>query len=177
MGVQISNIRYAIAHVDAPSWVAPLPNDFGSARHGKLTADQWRSAATVYMPIALMYIWSTAHLSSDSDRDRLYLIISNTLDLMEAIHCATSWTVSSSLQTRYINAYRKYLRGIRTLFPKFALTTTQHCALHLHEFFPRFGPVIGWWTFPYERIIQLLQRMNHSHRTGESTEVCLSLAY
>jgi hypothetical protein len=39
-------------------------------------------------------------------------------------------------------------------------------ALHVGQFLKRFGPVCGWWTFPFERLIGSMQRMNHNSRVG-----------
>ena len=158
-------IWYVIAKTTIPSWVAPLPHDFGSARHGKLTADQWRSAAMVFMPIALMFIWAR-NTTVGENEDRLFALITNTMHLLEAIQHATSNKVSQLEADNYLRSLQLYIGGLRKMFPNMRLRPTLHCALHLQQFFPRYGPVIGWWTFPFERMIRVMQNVNHSHRIG-----------
>ncbi|KAG5220444.1 Immunoglobulin G-binding protein [Salix suchowensis] len=46
-----------IRNTSTPSWLSSVPSNLGN-HTGKLKADQWRTAATVYYPITLLRLWS-----------------------------------------------------------------------------------------------------------------------
>ena len=60
-----------------------------------------------------------------------------------------------------------YLRLILELYPGTRLTPNQHKALHIGPGLVRFGPAPGWWMFPFERLIGILQKTNHNFKTGQ----------
>jgi len=39
----------------------------------------------------------------------------------------------------------------------------------LYEYLRRFGPVHGWWTFPFERLIGMLERIPTNFKIGMLT--------
>ena len=59
-----------------------------------------------------------------------------------------------------------YLNNIKRLFPEYKLRPNHHMALHLHGYLRLFGPVHAWWTFPFERVIGMLQRTPHNSKIG-----------
>ena len=63
---------------------------------------------------------------------------------------------------------KSYMEGIKKLFPQYRFRPNHHMALHLHEYLCRFGPVHSWWTFPFERIIGMLQRIPTNFKIGMS---------
>ncbi|KIJ32207.1 hypothetical protein M422DRAFT_266006, partial [Sphaerobolus stellatus SS14] len=52
-------IRKDIAQTVIPTWMNSVPQNFGSKRHGKLKADEWRTMITVYLPITLGRLWGS----------------------------------------------------------------------------------------------------------------------
>jgi hypothetical protein len=40
-------------------------------------------------------------------------------------------------------------------------------ALHLAEYLRLYGPVHSWWTFPFERLIGMLQRIPNNFQNGQ----------
>ncbi|KAG1758760.1 hypothetical protein EDD22DRAFT_849772 [Suillus occidentalis] len=48
-----------------------------------------------------------------------------------------------------------------------SLCPNHHACLHLHEFLLRYRPMHGWWMFPFERIIGVLQKTNMNHKIRE----------
>ncbi|KAJ7153149.1 hypothetical protein C8R43DRAFT_950548 [Mycena crocata] len=132
-----------MANVSKPSWVTSVPSAFGgTASTGKLKADQWRTLGTVYMPITLIRLWSASEEGSDR-RELLAL----TMDLVSAVLLASSRT-SGSLST-------------------IQMPSNHHLALHIPEFLMLFGPVHGWWTFPFERMNGKLQRISTNYKPGQ----------
>lgn len=59
------------------------------------------------------------------------------------------------------------LECIRDAFPSHSFRPNHHSCLHLHEFLLRYGPMHGWWMFPFERIIGALQKTNTNYKIGE----------
>ena len=50
-------IRTVIAECNTPSWLRSVPVNFGDTRAGTVKADEWRTLATVYIPLALVSLW------------------------------------------------------------------------------------------------------------------------
>ncbi|KAK0211557.1 hypothetical protein IW262DRAFT_1280913 [Armillaria fumosa] len=45
-----------------------------------------------------------------------------------------------------------------------------HASFHLYDFLLLFGPVYSWWTFPFERLIGTLQKINTNDHVGGALE-------
>ena len=48
-------IWFDLARISTPTWVTPIPLDLGSASHGKLKADQWRTLGITHLPLSPGY--------------------------------------------------------------------------------------------------------------------------
>ena len=153
-----------------PSWITSVPKDLGSPRHGKLKADQWRVLGTTYLPVSLVRLWAQVH-EGDKRSDRCGKILNVTISLLSAVIIASSRVTSSSHANLYLQHMQAYLNGIHKLFPKYKFHPNHHMALHLHEYLTLFGPVHAWWTFPFERIIGMLQRIPTSGKIGKMRSV------
>jgi hypothetical protein len=70
---------------------------------------------------------------------------------------------------------RAYLKSLRDLFPEMKLRPNHHNALYLGELLLRFGPVHGWWMFPFERLIGLLQKINSNKKMGRPANLLATL--
>ncbi|KZS92326.1 hypothetical protein SISNIDRAFT_401863, partial [Sistotremastrum niveocremeum HHB9708] len=145
----VEAIRKDLQDIIKPSWIGSLPKDLGSKRHGKLKSDQWRSIATIFLPITLIRRWSTS--KSGADDSQKQDILDNTMDL-------------------YMT---RYLTNLKNLHPHLKLRPVHHAALHLSEFLKMYGPVHGWWTFPFERLIGTLQKITTNEKLGELEETML----
>jgi hypothetical protein len=161
----LEHIWKDIEEIIVPSWVSKIPTDFGSPRHGKLKADQWRSAALVYMPIALVHVWSRTNFYEQSEH--YDAILRNTLVFLQAVEIVTRRKISAEDAKAYTGLMGEYLAGLRQLFPDKKLRPSHHFSLHLEEFLLKYGPVHGWWAFPFERVIQVLQTTNTNHQISK----------
>ncbi|PPR01352.1 hypothetical protein CVT24_006317 [Panaeolus cyanescens] len=163
---EMGEIRKDIQEMITPSWLTSVPKNLGNAAHGKLKADQWRVLGTVYLPISLIRMWGkTDSLDSQTLLRREILLV--TISLLSAVVIATSRKATEANANRYAELMHAYLTGIRTLFPKYKFRPNHHMAMHLQQFIVDFGPPHGWWTFPFERLIGLLQRLLHNGKIGE----------
>jgi hypothetical protein len=152
-----------------PSWLSSVPKDIGSGNHGKPKADQWRVLGTTYLPVSLVRLWAKVQ-EGDERSERCRKILDITISLLSAVIIASSQTTGQPRATSYLQHMQAYLSGIQELFPEYKFHPNHHMSLHLHEYLMLFGPVHAWWTFPFERIIGLLQRISTS---GKISKRCL----
>ncbi|EJD38450.1 hypothetical protein AURDEDRAFT_172531 [Auricularia subglabra TFB-10046 SS5] len=151
----LEHVQDIISSLSTPSWLGRVAKDFGSASHGAPKADEWRTAATVQLPIALTVMWYGTERESE---------LNWFLDLSTAVQIATAQSTSQAKAGDYLKFMRSYLTGM--VSRGFPLKPNHHAALHLAPFLPAFGPIRGWWTFPVERQIGVLQRINTNNRLG-----------
>ena len=162
---EVNSLRSDIENMITPSWLASLPANLGESSHGKLKADQWRTLGTKYLPVGLVRLWH--QLSSDDPRSRQRKeLLSLTLSLISAIAIACRRTTSPTDAALYLAHMKSYLKGLKNVIPDYQFRPNQHMALHLPDYLQWFGPVHGWWTFPFERLIGLLQRLPNNFKMG-----------
>lgn len=142
-----------------PSWVSSVPPEFGSPGSGKVKADQWRTLGTIHLPVALALLWG----SSSDDHKQL---LNATFALLSAIIIACSHVTSQEHAEQYLGFMRNYVEAIKRLFPNLRLLPNHHLALHLHEYLNQYGPIHSWWTFPFERLIGIIQRIPNNGKHG-----------
>ena len=155
----LREIRRDICTVSAPSWVQSVPTDLGDVSHGKLKADQWRSLACLYILVPLMRLWGKATGPKASALHLTFLLVS-------AIIVATSRTTSTRHADVYLHLMKEYVDGLKEHFPEFDLHPNHHFAFHLRRYLIQYGPMHEWWTFPFERIIGMLQRISTNDKIG-----------
>lgn len=164
----IGKLWRIMSKIVVPSWVTRIPVNFGSAQHGKLKADQWRSAASVYLPLALTILFTTINDASVSEElaEQLACIHENTMTLLRAVLILTSVKTSEAQAKLYTVTMVKYLNGLKKLYPDRKLLPSHHLSLHLSKFLLLYGPVHGWWLFPFERLVFFLQKTNINHKNS-----------
>ncbi|PBK71789.1 hypothetical protein ARMSODRAFT_973363 [Armillaria solidipes] len=68
------------------------------------------------------------------------------------------------------NLLKKWVDGLYSVHPHMQTLKKRpnvHTAFHLYEFVISFGPIMGWWCFPFERLIGSLQKINTNDHVGE----------
>ncbi|KAJ3500743.1 hypothetical protein NLJ89_g9653 [Agrocybe chaxingu] len=166
---EVEEIWSDIRELLTPSWLTSVPSNVGSFAHGKLKADQWRTLGTTYLPLSLIRLWGSSQANNARSR-RCHEILEVTMSLLCAVIIATSHTMSQANADAYLMHMHNYIISVKRLFPTYKFCPNHHMALHIHEFLIRFGPVHAWWTFPFERLIGMLQRMPSSGKIGELEE-------
>jgi hypothetical protein len=136
-----------------PSWLSPIPAAAGSARTGKLTADQWRTLCSVHLVITLVRLWG-----NENPGDRKHDMLCNFMDLVTATVVLFKRSMTPGRVELYENSMRNYLEGHLRLYPHLNLTPKHHLSLHIPKFLERFGPVHGWVTWGFERLNFIFQR-------------------
>ncbi len=163
----LQSIRHVIKHTATPTWVDTVPSNFGAAKAGTLKAAEWRNMATIFLPIALVKVWGTTSTHGlQEEADRLKAVLDHTMCLVCATILACSRVTSSEKARLYLDFLKKYLQDLIKLYPQAHFTVNCHVALHIYDFLLLFGPVHNWWTFPFERLIGILQRLPSNHKFG-----------
>lgn len=156
-----------IAAMVKPSWVAKPPTN----ESGKRKAAEWRLLGTTYLPASLVRLWSQHEEGNEESELRRKLLLI-TMSLVSAIIIVSSRETSDAHAREYLRYMTDYMKGVRELFPEYKFLPNHHMAMHIHEFLLRYGPVHGWWTFPYERLIGKLERIPSNYRPGEFMFQC-----
>jgi len=163
---EVDALRADIQNMTTPSWLTSIPGNLGQPSHGKLKADQWRTLGTVYLPISLIRLWEKVVPNSDRS-SRCHKMLITTLHLISAVIIASLRSTSREKAKLYLHHMSEYLKGIRELIPDYKFRPNHHMALHLWEYLCLYGPVHSWWTFPFERLIGLLQRLPTNFKPGK----------
>jgi hypothetical protein len=165
---ELKQLQDNIANTTRPPWHRGPPVNLGEPGHGKLKADQWRSCIEFDLPVFVAQLWSGTDSITDDQRalDRQKLAHSTML-LAMAIRWGTSHKTSQHHVDQYMKYLHAYLESLIDIFPHIKLRPNHHVALHIGEYLLRFGPSHGWWMFPFERLIGILQQVNTSNRFGK----------
>jgi len=148
-----------------PSWLTSVPSNLGQPSHGKLKADQWRTLGTIYLPVSLICLWEKV-VPNNNRSSRCHKMLITTLHLISAVIVATLRSTSREKAELYLHHMSEYLKSMRELLPDYQFRPNHHMALHLWEYLRLYGPVHSWWTFPFERLIGLLQRLPTNFKPG-----------
>lgn len=145
-----------------PSWISPVQTMVGSAKAGKLTADQWRTFCTINLVVTLIRLWG--NFPEDS---RFRQMLVNFMDLVLATNLAHMRSMTPERIEEFHQTMLRYLAGVLELYPHVELVPKHHLSLHLHAFLRRFGPVHSWRTFAFERLNLRFQNILTNGRIGE----------
>ncbi|KAJ3016340.1 hypothetical protein NUW54_g823 [Trametes sanguinea] len=157
----ISQLRLDIVRTVLPSWLERPPRNFGSASHGKLKADHWRTVCTVSMVITLVRLWGS---ETASPKERI--LLENFVHLVSAVELATKRSLNQERIDNFDDHMHQYLAGLQELFSDWHhLVPNHHLSLHLRDLLELFGPVHAWWAYPFERFNGLLQGLNTNSKT------------
>jgi hypothetical protein len=164
----LQHIRSTIRLTITPSWLSSVPHNFGSAAAGVLKADEWRSVATIYLPLALVTLWGekTNHKSAKIASE-MRLLLDHTMSLFSAIHLACSPTISHADAEEYRKMIASYMENLQKLYPMARHHPNHHMALHIYDFLLLFGPARSMWCFPFERLVGILQKTSTNHKQNE----------
>lgn len=145
-----------------PSWIGRAPPELGNGKHGKLSADQWRTACTVNLVVTLVRLWG---LKSPGERE--YQMLVNFMELVTACKLAMMRKTTPTRISQFQEHMRRYLETTKELYIDCALTPNHHLSLHLPRLFENFGPPHAWSCFVFERCIRWLKFIKTSNKLGK----------
>ena len=146
-----------------PSWIGRAPPKLGDGRHGKLSADQWRTACTVNLVITLVRLWGLY----PSDHRKHQMLV-NFMDLVTACKLAMMRRTTPQRIKQFQQHMHRYLETTKVLYVYSALTPNHHLSLHLPRLFENFGPPHAWMCFVFERSLRWLKFIKTSNKFGKS---------
>lgn len=146
-----------------PSWIGRLPPRIGSSQHGKLSADQLRTACTVNLVATLVRVWGIA-----PNNTKWKAVLDNFMDLVAAVKIAHLRTLTAKKIDKYHTLMHRYLRTVQQLYPHAPITSVQHMSLHLSQLLKQFGPVHAWRCFAFERYNGVIQNIPTNYKFGKS---------
>lgn len=112
------------------------------------------------MAITLCRVWGGPN-ASDGER----LLLENFMHLVIAVDLATRRSMHPDRARTFDHHMLEYLRTLRQLF-EHQLVPNHHLSLHLATCLLLFGPVHGWWAYPFERFNGILGRLNTNNQIG-----------
>jgi len=147
-----------------PSHVNPAPLGVGSAKTGKLSADQWRSLFLIHLVFTLIRLWGG---EAPTSRKRQMLV--NFMDLVVAMTLGDFHSTTDQTSADFRFHMRRYLDEMVRLYPGAKVYPVQHLALHFAKFMETFGPSHSYRCYAFERGNWLLQRLPTNSRLGKYT--------
>jgi hypothetical protein len=157
---ELEQLNQQSHNVIAPAWVPRIPSEFGSAKAGKLKADEWRFMILVHAPLILTSIWAGNPSRSLHLKNLLYLSI--------AAKIAASRVISNDSIALYQRMIRLYLKTLAVVAPTYKPVISHHLCLHIDDQLKLHGPSPTHWQFPTERAIGTLGSLAHNFDMSES---------
>jgi hypothetical protein len=171
---EIEEVRKDLKRMVKPSWVTSVPTSLSSSGP-KLKSDQWRTVGSLYLPVTLIRLWTNGSTNPSPNAIRRQKLLHMTMLLFSAINVATSRVTSRRNAKVYLDFLIQYRQELHTLFPRYQCAANQHLAFHISTCLLLHGPVQGWWAFPFERVIGMLQRFSTNYKAGKSSCCMLAL--
>ena len=160
-------IQNDIAAMICPRWHTAPPANLGQVSHGKLKADEWRSCFEFDIPVSLLCI-ETQWIVSGKQTNEYGAKLVHSILLLATVIC---WVTSHRTLTKHIENYTKtmkaYLETLKDLRPNKHYRPNHVNALLVGNYLRLYGPVWGWWMFPFERVIGDLQCSSMNYQLGE----------
>jgi len=159
--IMLDAIETNIKQTRLPSGVTRPPTGLGTAGGGSYTAAEWRTLATITIPLTLLQKWGAKPPETVE-----YRRLQNFMHLVAAIR----QTMRTSLSKRDISAYtehiQKYLSGILELYPGTSISPYQHRSAHFDRTMTLYGPTPAYNTGPFEQLNGQMKKIPHNNHGG-----------
>ena len=150
----MQHIQSTIKNTATPSWVNSVPHNYGDPSAGSIKADEWRTLATVYLPVALVTLWGHENGSPPAPNNPLLCVLDHTMALFQAVILVCRNTMNKDRASKYRTLLETWITGLHKTHPhttSHKAKTNVHAAMHLYDFTLLYGPVMSWWCFLFER--------------------------
>jgi hypothetical protein len=167
---ELKILQSDIKNTRRPQYQVAPPANLGNPGHGKLKADQWRTCIEFDIPVSVAKLWSRETAPKDQapditlHRDQLFRAI---MDLAVAVRWGTFYRSSDRHSKIFAANIKDYLQNLLDLYPNIKFRPNHHASLHIGALLSRFGPMHGWWAFPFERVIGILQKVKTNDKIGK----------
>jgi hypothetical protein len=115
-----------------------------------------------------------------ADAARLVAILTHSMTLFQAVTLLCRYSSTQDRASAYRKFIREWVEGLGTNHPhslEHAARINIHAAFHIYDFLLLFGPVISWWTFPFERLIGALQKIKTNDHIGGELEATIAKSF
>jgi hypothetical protein len=120
----------------------------------------------IHIPVALVLLWGPGRPNSGPLTQKL---LDNTMHLVSALLLLSRRITFSERWTKYQDHFTEYIQGINDgLYSGFHCLPNHHFGFHIPRYLELFGPAVGWWCFPFERLIGMIKGNPTNHRPGLS---------
>ncbi|KAJ7056513.1 hypothetical protein C8F01DRAFT_1309532 [Mycena amicta] len=151
-----------------PSFIDPVPKNWGTTARGKLSAANWRTLFLIHFPTELIWLWK------DNERGgRMDEILHITLVLAEMVEIVGMKTTSPELAAQYLRCYEVFFSGILKLFRENQIAPWVHQLGHIAQNLKINGPSHSHQAQFYERHIHKLQETNTNNKPGQMQKTFL----
>ncbi len=164
----LRHIQSVIRDTVTPSWISTVPSNYGEASAGSIKADEWRVLSTVFLPIALVTLWGDDE-QAQSETSHRQKLLDHTMALFQAVGIVCRYTMTVHRAETYRKLMKEWVDGLKKYHPHTRLHRSRpniHASFHIYDFLLLFGPVRSWWSFPFERLIGSLQKINTTSHVG-----------
>src|SRR6202035_3694076 len=132
----LTRIRTVIDDTDVPSWIRTVPKNYGDAAAGTLKADEWRTLATIYFPLALVSLWGEG-MDTGVNAGLYRRILDHTMLLVSAIRLACLRIMTKSRIERYKEQITKYVSELPNILEMIHSNETirpnHNASLHIYD--------------------------------------------
>ncbi|KAJ7665156.1 hypothetical protein DFH06DRAFT_985719 [Mycena polygramma] len=166
-------IQQVIAETDTPAWVHHVPRNYGEPAAGSMKADQMRLLLTIYLPIALVILWSE---QTGPNAPHFRTLLNHAMAFFQAVTIMCRYAMTAERATAFRNYMKQWVDDLYSCYPHtkhHKKRTNVHVTLHIYDFLLLWGPVISWWAFPVERLIGVLQKFTSNKRVGGEHEATI----
>ncbi|KAJ7870273.1 hypothetical protein B0H14DRAFT_3440108 [Mycena olivaceomarginata] len=128
-------IQRVIAQTATPSWINSVPRNYGESNAGSIKADEWRTLATLYLPIALVLMW--ADCPADEHSACRLGMLDHSMALFQAVILVCRYTMTAERATTYRHLLKGWVEGLTVHHPhtqSHAKRPNIHVAFHIYDF-------------------------------------------
>ncbi|KAJ3754658.1 hypothetical protein EV360DRAFT_51194 [Lentinula raphanica] len=162
----LERIQQTIQQVIVPAWVDKPPPSIGHAQAGSIKADHWRTMFSLYLPLALISLWSLDSPIKSCDAATMKSALDTAMHLSCASIMMTKSNLTESRRRQFRYSIHQHISGLKENFPAFQLPS-HHLSFHLDLFMDLFSNVRNWWCFQGELLILKLRGIPINHRVGK----------
>ncbi|KAJ3816845.1 hypothetical protein F5880DRAFT_1493831, partial [Lentinula raphanica] len=167
-GDVLAQVHRCIREVVVPSWISKPPFDCCLKSGGTLKADNWRLLICLYLPLALLSMWTKESPVRTDDNTDMEDVLNTAMHLTCASILMAKQTMSLERRELFLQHYIAHIRGLKEIFPGFGVPS-HHVGFHVYDFIRLFSVVQNFWCFSGERLIGNLQNVPTNHKPGQMT--------
>ncbi|KAJ3791342.1 hypothetical protein GGU11DRAFT_694493, partial [Lentinula aff. detonsa] len=154
-----------IRDVVVPSWISKPLFDCCLKSGGTLKADNWHLLSCLYLPLALLSLWTKDSPLRANDFTEMEDVLNTAMHLTCASILMAKQTMPLRRRELFLQHYKAHIEGLKRVFPGFGVPS-HHVGFHVYDFMRLFSAVQNFWCFSGERLIGKFQKTLTNHKPG-----------